>query len=295
MMYHEVLPDDVSMPAWTIVRASDFRKQIQCLERYFDILPIGDAVGRVTGKVTSKRPFAVVTFDDGYQGNVSTVLPIMKEMGLPFTVYAATRAIVENGLYWYDRVISVLNVNREVRVTLDGDAGPECYTIPPYGDNGRWIYMQKLLSRMKLMRPEQREATTAEIAAGVSSSNSPLKMLTEEELQRLSTSSCVTIGCHTHGHELLDQISPQQVDDTLKLSIDHIKRITGTHPRHFAYPNGNFNQGVSDIVQISGFETAVTTSPGIWSGKVSLMEIPRISIGRFETVSSYKALISRWL
>jgi peptidoglycan/xylan/chitin deacetylase (PgdA/CDA1 family) len=295
LMYHEVLPDDIALPAWTIVRESDFRLQMNCLRMYFDIITLKDAVNRVSEATTAKRPFAVVTFDDGYQGNATTVLPIMKEIGLPFTVYAATKAIVENGLNWYDRVIGLLNFHKEARVTLYGNSGPEYYTIPPYGEYNRWVHTQKLLNRMKLMAPEHRELTATEIATEFCKADLSLRMLTEEELKRLAMSDCVTIGCHTHGHELLDQISLRQLDDTLNISINHITRITGTHPRHFSYPNGNFSHVVQNAVHSSGFETAVTTLPGFWSGKINILEIPRISIGRFETINSFRALISGWM
>lgn len=295
LMYHEVLPDDIALPAWTVVRESDFHQQMQCLATHFDVVSLDEAVDRVSGKAASTRPFAVVTFDDGYQGNARTVLPIMERMGLPFTVYAATRAIVENDLYWYDRIISALAFNREIRVTVKVDGTPESYTIPSSGEDGRWVHVQRLLSRMKLMPAAERDAAASEIAADLSLSDSPLKMLTEEELRLLSASSCVTIGCHTHGHELLDRISPREAGETLRLSSDLLTRITGTHPRHFAYPNGNVNQVVRGIVQQSGFETAVTTASGLWSGEVSMMEIPRVGVGRFETITSFKALISRWV
>jgi peptidoglycan/xylan/chitin deacetylase (PgdA/CDA1 family) len=295
LMYHEVLPDYISLPAWTILRESAFRWQMTYLSTHFDVISIDHALERVAGKHDAKRPFAVVTFDDGYQGNFSTVLPIMEAMGLQFTVYCATKAIVEKRQYWYDRIIDLLHIHDHVHVTLVLNAQPQHFTIPRSGENRRWIKVQKILNHLKLMPPEDREEAVTNIASKFGRTKSPLKMLSEDELRRLAASTCVTIGCHTHGHELLDQLGTREINETLSLANEHIRRITGTYPRHFAYPNGNYNKSVLDVVRRSGFVTAVSTSPGFWSGMPCIMQIPRIGIGRFDTKGCFMARVSGYL
>lgn len=109
LMYHEVLPDEVNLPAWTVVKESVFRWQMSYLQKNFDIVSIDEALKRINQKnLNIKRPFAVITFDDGYRGNFDIVLPIMELMGLPFTIYVATKAIVEENLYWYDQIINLI-------------------------------------------------------------------------------------------------------------------------------------------------------------------------------------------
>jgi len=292
LMYHEVLPDDFALPAWTVVRESDFRWQMSYLRSHFDVISLDQALARVEGKGTATRPFAVITFDDGYKGNFSTALPIMEGMGLPLTVYIATKAIIENGLYWYDRIINLLNSKEKFSVAINHDGHPEYFTIPRYGENRRWIAVQKVLNRLKQMAPSEREKTVASIASGISVTGPSLKMLNLEEVISLANSTCVTIGCHTHGHELLDQLSMEEVHAALDVANEHIRRITGKLPRHFAYPNGNFNKDVLDVVRSKGFESAVTTSPGLWSEFPRRMLIPRIGIGRFDGSSCFKAKVS---
>jgi len=295
LMYHEVLPDDISLPAWTIVRESNFRCQMSYLRAHFDVVSIDHALERVGGKHNAKRPFAVVTFDDGYQGNFSTVLPIMEAMGLPFTVYVATKAIVEKELYWYDRIINLLNVQEDVQLKLIWNDHSAYFSIPQRGENRRWREVQKLLNRLKLMALEEREKNVRNIAGKFSGIESPLKMLSEVELQRLADSSNVTIGCHTHTHELLDQLEPIDVRETLHIANKHITELTGCPPRHFAYPNGNFNDCVLNLVREAKYASAVTTLPGIWSHKDNRLIIPRIGIGRFDSMGLFKARVSGYL
>ena len=293
-MYHEVLPDDVTLPAWTIVRESDFHWQMRYLQRHFDVVSMAQAVERVSGKHEARRPFAVVTFDDGYRGNLHTVLPIMKSMGLPFILYAATQAIIDKSLYWYDQVVSLLDVPEDVQVSL-GQQGQqeERFHIPSRaGAERRWQELERLLACLKRMAPAEREAAVRRIADKYDGITSAIEMLSPEELHRLAGSNCVTVGAHTHRHELLDQLQQKEVRHTLHTANEHITRITGYSPRHFSYPNGNFNQQVLGQLRGAGYETAVTTRSGTWSNRDCLLKIPRIGIGRFETMGQFKARVS---
>ena len=296
LMYHEVLPDEITLPAWTIVRESEFKWQMCYLQSHFDVVTMDEALERVAGKSHGERPFAVVTFDDGYKGNLDCVLPIMESLGLPFLVYVATQAIIENNLYWYDQIINLLGGSDDIHLSLELGGKTEDFKIPHKGyDDVRWVETQRLLSGLKLQSPSDREATVKRITAVSKENRIVLKMVSEQDLQRLARSGCVSIGAHTHRHELLDQLSPEEVMETLRTSNDHITRITGSAPRHFAFPNGNYDKGVIELIQKAGYKSAVTTFSGFWSGKNSAMMIPRFGVGRFDSKGQFIAKISGYL
>lgn len=294
LMYHEVLPDEVELPAWTVVRESDFRWQMMYLQAHFDVVSMERALVRLSGPEPSERPFAVVTFDDGYRGNLVTVLPIMKSLGLPFLVYVAVQKVMEGGLYWYDQVIRLLGGGQSITVELESGSQIIPMHIPgsEVPSARRWTAMEQLLRRLKQMSPEERSQNVARIVLDSLEGNSVPAMLNESELRELAAADLVTIGSHTYGHELLDQISSEAVSETLRVADLHIERMVGYAAEHFAYPNGNYNSAVLAQVQKFGYRTAVTTKPGLWSAKTPHLEIPRISIGRFETEPLFKARVS---
>ena len=298
LMYHEVLPNACSLPAWTVVRESDFRWQMAYLCTHFDILTMDQAMARLASGRQEKRPFAVITFDDGYRGNVHTVLPVMASMGMPFLVYVATKAIVEGQLYWHDRLINLLcaSVTQEVMVRLP-DGRQLRFVIPSgrYSENRRWLAMQQLLGFLKTREPGERRKLVVDILEQFPETGSELAMLHPDELRRLAAADGVTIAAHPHGHELLIQLQPEEMLTTLRTANEVIAGLTGYAPRHFAYPNGDLNQQVMQQVQNSGYVTAVTTREGIWSAAGGLYEIPRISVGRFDSKNRFRALVSGWL
>ncbi|NLX18334.1 MAG: polysaccharide deacetylase family protein [Desulfobulbus sp.] len=298
LMYHEVLPDSCSLPAWTVVRESDFRWQMEYLHQHFDVLSMAAAVERLAEGRRSRRPFAVITFDDGYRGNLKTVLPIMESMGLPFVVYVATRALVEQNIYWHDKVINLLGSGKEERIEIHLQNGRQRRFLLPSDratENRRWTAMQQLLHFLKQLDPAVRELAVGRITKAVDQEKSALIMLRAEGLQRLAASDCVTIGSHTHGHELLVQLRPEQIAATVKTADGLLAGITGEPPAHFAYPNGDYNELVVEQIKKAGYSTAVTTTGGIWSAQHSLFKIPRIGIGRFDTRGRFKALVSGYL
>lgn len=296
LMYHEVLPDEIKLPSWTVVRESDFIWQMRYLQENYNVVTIDHALDAIGGKFVNNKPFAVITFDDGYRGNLDTVLPIMETMGLPFVLYAATQAVFEQELYWFDKIINLLSIDEDFEICISRGGRDEYFKIPYYGGGAlRWQRLQPILSRLKEMIPFEREIAVEKIFEKFSGISSPLTMLNMLDLQRLAKSDCITIGAHTHGHELLDQLEPQRIRETISAANHHISCITGAQPRHFSYPNGNYNQEVLDLVREVGYKTAVTTMCGTWSSRNSQLEIPRIGIGRFETLGRFKARVSGYL
>ncbi|MBK8508723.1 MAG: polysaccharide deacetylase family protein [Candidatus Competibacteraceae bacterium] len=301
-MYHEVLPDEVNLPAWTVVKESVFRWQMSYLQKNFDIVSIDEALKRINQKnLNIKRPFAVITFDDGYRGNFDIVLPIMELMGLPFTIYVATKAIVEENLYWYDQIINLIYSKKNVGLNIDVDGKLKIFKIPKTTSTiRRWRHIQYLLTQLKQRCPEDRDKLVCAILEKFSLDENSgektcLKMLSSNQLYQLSMSDCVTIGSHTHGHELLDQLKPVEIKNTIQTANFYIKKITGNSPKHFAYPNGNLSKEVINNINMLGFETAMATLGGTWSAYSNLLAIPRIGIGGFDTNSQFKAKIAGYL
>jgi peptidoglycan/xylan/chitin deacetylase (PgdA/CDA1 family) len=52
----------------------------------FDLIALEDVPERLRRR-SARKPFAVLTFDDGYRDNVDHALPILKRHGAPWTVF----------------------------------------------------------------------------------------------------------------------------------------------------------------------------------------------------------------
>ena len=289
LMYHEVLPDQIDLPSWLVVKQSRFEAQMRHLRDHYDVLPLADALTRLSASTADQdqgRPSAVITFDDGYAGNYRCAFPILRRLGLPFTVYVATGKVESGGRYWYDDVICAL-LNKDRRVQLDTSRGPIVYSGRRLSGDRRWIEINSLLSALKLLPREERIVLTERL--GDPRAVPELRMMTPAELHSLSSDSLVTIGNHTHTHDLLDQMRNEAASVIIEQAQELLQSWTGTLPHHFSYPNGNYLSETAQLVRERGFLSAVTTQPRCWQAADPVHEIPRIGIGRFDNVHLFRA------
>lgn len=295
LMYHEIADDKDDIEAWTVVRKSDFIRQMEYVSEHFDILGMEDALGRMSdGRAGSKKPSALITFDDGYNGNNRVLFPIVKSMNLPVTVFVASGAVNEGQLYWYDRVIIALQGNAQVALDLRRlDLGS--YRINRYRGAENWREIDRLLCDLKALEPRKRAAAVESIIDELGPRKAaPYFMgpLSHAELVELSGSPLITIGAHSHCHNILTQLPVQEVRKSIQTSKELLEKWTGRKMRYFSYPNGNYNDSVVDIVRGLGFECSFTTVSRPWGADDSVFTIPRIGVGRYDSFESFKIKVS---
>jgi len=296
LMYHEVLPDDEPFDAWHVVRESDFHAQMRYLQEHFEVVSLDEAYTRVRTGAERPRPMALVTFDDGYRGNRDVVWPITRQMGIPVTIFVAPFAVQSQTPYWYDRVIAALIGDQPFEIDLRPQ-DLEIYRVPRgLKGEGRWVQVQRLLSRLQRLDPEHRERVTAQVveqARAGGSMVSPLRALTIEDIRSMAHASTIGFGAHSLCHDALTQLTPERARESILQSKLVLEEWTGHPVRHFAYPYGSFDATVVRLVRECGFVTSHSTIPGFWREGTSLFEIPRLGIGRYDSLGYVKARLSR--
>lgn len=293
LMYHEVLPDEVAFPSWLIVNNSEFRQQMEHLAEHFDVLSLDDAADFLQSSAPdapSARHKVVLTFDDGYAGNLHHALPVLKSLGLLCTVYVATSKILRGGRYWYDDVICALLTSEKGDLRLERSLGPIEYRAVHRTEAANWAAIQRVLTAMKRLGKKERRALVDTLEADHLVPE--LRMVSAVELQALSSDPLVTLGNHTHGHDLLDRISLEQGEISILDAQEHLKTWTSAHPLHFPYPSGHFTEEIAQQLASLGFRTAVTTESRAWTAADSLFHIPRIGIGRFDNMNLFRGKVA---
>ncbi|HTU66404.1 MAG TPA: polysaccharide deacetylase family protein, partial [Steroidobacteraceae bacterium] len=163
LMYHEVVEDSADIESWTAIKVGDLKRQLDYLDRHYDIVSMDDALARQRKPGGARRPAAVVTFDDGGKGNATTLLPLVETVKLPITIYVATGHIETQQPYWFDRLINALQVESEFIVDLRSFAGLHTYTFNRVRGGDNWLEYDRLLSGIKQLPP----ATYDDIVASI--------------------------------------------------------------------------------------------------------------------------------
>ena len=93
LMYHRVSDIIVGQPrpTWNVTPAQLEEQLSGLLRRGFTAWPLQRALEHHEKRRPFPRGVFVVTFDDGYQNNFTQAFPILKGLGIPATVFLATR------------------------------------------------------------------------------------------------------------------------------------------------------------------------------------------------------------
>jgi peptidoglycan/xylan/chitin deacetylase (PgdA/CDA1 family) len=290
LMYHEVASDDDDVEAWTVVKHSDFVRQMDYLRTKFDVVSLSDAIARMAQPGSSDRPMAVVTFDDGDRGNRDVLLPIVESLELPVTIFVATRQVQDQRPYWFDRLVNTLQVEVPVIVSLPAVL-PATYVINETSGARNWAKIQQLLVALKNLEPAARENAVDAIIDNLrlhTPHSRGIAPLTINDIKDLSCSRLVTIGAHSHCHNILTQLDYPAVLESVVQSKKLLESWSGRNVNYFAYPNGDYNDSVISAVAAAGFEAAMTTAPHPWESGENSFALPRIGVGRYDSLDVFK-------
>jgi len=86
--YHRINDDDDD--PYISVSTLNFRRQMEYLKRDFEVVSLNTMI---SGKGPAGKDRVSITFDDGYKDNYLNAYPILKESGLPATIFISTGAI----------------------------------------------------------------------------------------------------------------------------------------------------------------------------------------------------------
>lgn len=286
LCYHTMRADDDLMESWLAVRMRDFRAQVAFLRSHYDIVSLDEALA----PSDSKRPRAVLTFDDGEAAMYDLLLPFVEAEKLPVTVYVATGQVETGQAYWFDQVINALQHDgtRQINMTSQGlgtwDIGPE-------KGKERWVQIGTILEALKT-RPEAERAVLAQLIAKQGSPApvgvSPCRPMSIDQLTALAKSDYVTIGAHSHGHELLDQIPLDEARASILRSKELLEGWTGKSIRHFAYPNGNYSTDLTEVLGGLDFASATILEDRLARRGDEAFALPRVSVGCYDVLKRLK-------
>jgi len=103
------------------------------------------------------------------------------------------------------------------------------------------------------------------------------KMITVSQLRELDEAG-MEIGSHTAHHVWMAKIPEAQAAEEASNSKVRLEDLLGKPVNHFAYPYGNNNSVVREIVEKAGYISAVSTRAGKNNPETGLFSLRRIEI-----------------
>ena len=280
------------------VTPSFFEQVMQRLRRSGADIVSMDEVHRRLKEQEFPRRFVSVTFDDGYRDTREFAYPILKKYDVPFTVYVATSFADRVGELWWLALEAAIGHNDVIQCRIDGrECRFECRDV-----HDKRATFEKIHGSLRRIETEDElrnvmRDITARHRVDMAAFCNELCM-DWKELAEFATDPLVTIGAHTVSHPILSKLDDNSVRSELANCRAAIEAALGTRPRHLAYPVGDRGAAGPREFKIAadlGFETAVTTRPGVIFPEHArhLAALPRISLnGNFQQPRFTDVLIS---
>ena len=272
LIYHRVLERKDSLLHGE-PDAREFAAQLDIIRSICRILPLEEAVDRLRSGSLPQRAVSI-TFDDGYANNRTIAAPLLKERGIPATVFVAT-GYLNGGRMFNDTVIETV---RQAGPELDlRELGYDRFELTDDAARGKAI--GALLSKLKYRPPAERVAGAEAIAEKVGASLPTDLMMTDAQVRELGAFG-VSVGAHTVNHPILTSVHDDIARGEIANSRRTLQDMTGEAISLFAYPNGRPKRDYASVhatmVREAGFKAAVSTAWGGAGRAVDFFQIPRM-------------------
>lgn len=283
--YHQVVEDcdrgSGAIPAMRI-SARMLERHLDGVGRRYRFVSLDELAERLEAGRPSGRALAAVTFDDGYRDFHEHAFPLLRRKGIPAALFVVTDLLGTTRLQRHDRVhlaaASLLaregGAARLVAI-LDGLglARPAVRAVAAAPRPDAFAILRALL---ETLTSEELEGAVAALDAegAVREADHPeLQPLTWEMVAEMAEAG-VTIGSHTRSHPILTHESRERMREELRASREALEVRLGRPVRHFAYPDGGFDESVVDEVAAAGYGHAYTTC-GHRSARHPGLTVPR--------------------
>lgn len=285
LMYHRV--SDESDYLGLCVPPVLFAAQVGLLRERARVMRLVDLVERLRDPAPLETDVAAITFDDGYRDNLDVALPILRQYGLPATVFVTTTFIDGSAQPTGERLREAVgalwargvcgdewgsrdgSTARAVRLVLDTP--------------GSFRVLRKLVAELKRIPTGETRAVVADLEQLAGRTHGLRELMLDWQAVRSLAEQDVEIASHTVSHPILSRLPLGEVEQELRESKQQIENATGRPVVGFAFPNGHrddFSEEHVRLLERLGYGYACTAERGVNHPGSDPFRLRRIGVGR---------------
>lgn len=254
LMYHGVNSTGDTSINGRHISSDRFEKHLQYLKKNFEVLTLTDAYSRV-GTKKSGKPRVAITFDDGFENNLTYAAPLLRKYDLPATFFISTVCVTEESdILWPDVVDLILACTDSVTVK----------ELEFIRSNGRMMNISLGKTLQQFIKDQdctERDAIISELSERYdieskkkATSTEKWKLMSAKQLQELSAFPLVDIGSHCHNHYNLASLSLKNAERELRTSKELLETCIGKNVRSVAFPDGSYTSDTKQLAYDCGYD-----------------------------------------
>jgi peptidoglycan/xylan/chitin deacetylase (PgdA/CDA1 family) len=296
-MYHRVAEETFD-PWGLAVAPRHFKSQLQWLRENRTVLSLVELATMHRDGTLPANAIAL-TFDDGYSCAAEVAAPMLEEAALSATVFIPPELITRGRPFWWDELQQLILAHDDdylmfegARITLGAKQGRDSHWkpgSPPQTPRQRAFH--DIWSALLHRAPTEIDRAIADLRAQVAdrpTGRTPHPMR-PEVIRRLARGP-LELGSHALAHPWLSTLDRAEKTREIRASVEACAALSGSAPRTFAYPFGNFDEESEQIVEQAGFACGCTTLGTAVRPTSRPFALPRMAVGNWSPRQLARAL-----
>ncbi len=230
------------------ISRQQFEKHLIYFKKHFDIISVEEAFRRFRTGERSNRPTINISFDDGFENNLTVLLPLLEKHQVPTTVFVSGVCASGSKHVLWSEVAAALRFKFSVEKVQSAD---------------KLIELSRkgiLVNDIKAMPVSERNPFINELVKTYnlqtvlnSVDTEQWRLLNPDQLKQLADSPLIEIGSHGMDHYNLDAIDEKSAQKELVQSKEILEEVLDITIQAFAYPDGAYNDKTLSLAQSAGY------------------------------------------
>jgi len=258
LMYHRI----AARATEGAIDINQFRHQMQIIKRELNPVSLNELIiAQDQHNVPDNA--VVITFDDGYSDFYDHAFPVLKEEGIPCTLFVTTGFVNGDIWLWPDRLQYCVDYSSKESICVPGEEHP----LSLKGD--RKIVWNALADHCLTLSNLEKINFIASVETELNVSPPALPPSEYEALDwnqiRDISRAGFEIGSHSVSHPVMTSLNDESLHHELIQSKADIENQIGYPVTSFCYPNGqpfDFDERVKAAVHEVGYKCALAAFPG---------------------------------
>jgi len=245
------------------------RRQCEQIRRSYQPVSMSQVSAALNGGATLPDHAVAITVDDGYRNFLTNGYPCFREFEIPATVFLVSDFLDRKTWLWWNQIEYAFEytTNRVVDLQLGAKSLTLTLGRPDERQQQAHCIAESLTNVTNCERLERTRHIFDVLGVDIPAEPPPAwEALHWEEVRQLASGN-VEFGAHTKTHPILSSIGEEaSLREEIQTSKLRVEQELGRPVVHFCYPNGrqaDIGPEVLRITRESGFQTAVTTEPGM--------------------------------
>lgn len=235
---------------WNPMKPSTFENLLKYLQQHYQVISINDIPGIKKSK--KSKPFAVLSFDDGYYDFYEYALPLLKKYKLPSNHNIVNECAENNRVIWTQRLNFIFDHCMQNQLPVLFEYEEQHFALSDFNNN--WMQCYLAVYKWMLKQPVNVRTGLLMKQEAKFSISPAVKMMNWDQVAECAACG-VEIGSHTYSHDVISTITDEQVlhKEIVQSAIELGNKIN-RKINILALPNGEGNERLTKPLANAGID-----------------------------------------